>query len=360
MSELRRVVTGLIALLACWWTTGALGHTGGTTFIALGDNSAGPSLIADLAVRDLHYDLGLDADGDARITFGEVESAAERIEQLMFQRLAVSAGGQSCRATSRAPLETAQRGDGPYVRLALTMACGEGPVGLDYSRGFATDPAHRVLIAAADGSAAMLTESAPAWSGGESPRAMTLRFLRQGVLHLVGGYDHLAFLLALLIATVRVRRAQRARLACAAWSALGLISAFTLAHSFTLALAALGVVQVPAGPVEVVIALSVIVASLANLRRPAPVHGWWLAFSFGLIHGLGFANALVELLNGQATWIALASFNAGIEIGQVVVAAAVVPMLWWALRSPAVSRFGVPAASLLIAMVGAGWLLERL
>ena len=159
------------------------------------------------------------------------------------------------------------------------------------------------------------------------------RFLRLGVDHIFTGYDHLAFLLALLLLGGRFL------------DLVKIVTSFTIAHSLTLALAALGVVHPPARWVEALIAASIVAVAAENLwaLRAGPGrsehvasairHRWRLTFLFGLVHGFGFASALQELgLPRAALVAALVSFNLGVEVGQLTVVALAFPVLSW-LRS---------------------------
>jgi len=142
-------------------------------------------------------------------------------------------------------------------------------------------------------------------------------FMRLGAEHILGGWDHLAFLLVLLVASSRIL------------TLLGVITAFTLAHSITLALAALDVVRAPSAPVELLIAASIAWVGLANLLQRGPVARWKEAFLFGLVHGLGFATALRELLTGDARrLLPLVGFNLGVEAGQLMLVVAALALLW--------------------------------
>ncbi|MBL9202016.1 MAG: HupE/UreJ family protein, partial [Opitutaceae bacterium] len=150
--------------------------------------------------------------------------------------------------------------------------------------------------------------------------AIAWGFFRQGVLHLWTGYDHILFLLALLVVCTRFR------------DCLVIITSFTVAHSLTLALAALEVLSLPARLVEPVIAASIVYVGVENLlRRGAEPRGRWaLTFAFGLVHGFGFAGVLRELglgAGGQGIALPLLTFNLGVEAGQIAIAAVVLPLL---------------------------------
>jgi hypothetical protein len=187
-----------------------------------------------------------------------------------------------------------------------------------------------------------------------------VQFVRLGVDHIRTGFDHQAFLLALLVASRRLR------------TLIGVVTAFTLAHSLTLAAAALGWVDVPGRFVELAIALSIAYVACDNLLRREPRNPWPEAFFFGLLHGLGFAGFLADALVGEPLLLtALFGFNVGVELGQValvLLVTAVSALLFrgWrrAPQDPEKPRGLVPAGvrigvSVLVAGAGFYWFLER-
>lgn len=204
--------------------------------------------------------------------------------------------------------------------------------------------------AAASGGADRAPTAGPA---AEPPAAPTFwAFLRLGINHIWTGYDHLLFLFALLVV-------------CASFRSIAvIITTFTLAHSATLALATLGVVNLPSRITEPAIAASIVFVGVENLwRRGAEPRGRWaLTFGFGLIHGFGFASVLRELGVGQhGTSLAmpLFTFNAGVELGQIAIAAVVLPLVWRLRKNPAFLARGVPALSAIVSLAGVYWFLER-
>src|SRR4051812_25866566 len=183
----------------------------------------------------------------------------------------------------------------------------------------------------------------------------------QGILHLLTGFDHLAFMLVALLGVVRKRDANDpAPLRTAVIESLKVVTAFTVAHSLTLTLAALGAVTLASRPVEASIAATVFVTAMSGFWKPTRFHGWPLAAAFGLVHGFGFAGALTELFGTGTQAASLAAFNLGIEVAQVAVALATVPALYWLTRRPRAARFVVPAISAVVAVMAASWMVERL
>lgn len=185
--------------------------------------------------------------------------------------------------------------------------------------------------------------------------------MAQGILHLLTGYDHLAFLLVALLGVARTRDANEPRpLRRTMVESLKVVTAFTVAHSITLTLAATGVVMLASKPVEAAIAATVGVTALSGFWRPNRFQGWPLAFAFGLVHGFGFASAFAEMVRGSARPLDLGAFNAGIELAQLAVAIALVPALWWLTKRRAFDRLVAPAMSVAFAGVAAAWFVRVL
>lgn len=189
------------------------------------------------------------------------------------------------------------------------------------------------------------------WEGitADSGFGQEASFFVLGIEHILIGFDHLAFLLALLVAGGGLRKA------------LATITAFTAAHSLTLAAAALGVVRLPALSVEIAIAGSIVWVAIENLvrRGSGPRHRWPVAFAFGLVHGFGFANVLADLHVGGADMLMpLLTFNLGVEVGQVAFATLVVPLVALAARRQ--RALWVPTAvSIAIGLAGLFWVWQR-
>jgi hypothetical protein len=185
-------------------------------------------------------------------------------------------------------------------------------------------------------------------------------YVREGFRHILIGYDHILFLLALLLSvTLRLARGG-SDLRAALVDLTAVVSAFTVGHSITLALAALGVVDPPARLVESLIALSVVLAALNNVVPVVQRRLWLIALCFGLIHGFGFAGVLRELgLPDHSLIVALFGFNLGVELGQLAVVGLFVPFIlaieWLHLYPRLVMRVG----SSVVAAVALVWLIER-
>jgi hypothetical protein len=191
-----------------------------------------------------------------------------------------------------------------------------------------------------------------------------LVFLREGVWHIWTGYDHILFLLALLLPAVLRREAGHWRevsaLRPAFYNVVKIVSAFTIAHSLTLSLATFGLVRLPSRFTEAAIALSVILAAGNNLWPLVRERGWVVAFVFGLVHGFGFATALSDLgLTHGRLALALLGFNAGVEMGQLALVAVFLPVAFalrrtWLYQTPLL-RLG----SACVILIASAWCAER-
>jgi hydrogenase/urease accessory protein HupE len=208
------------------------------------------------------------------------------------------------------------------------------------------------LLTASNTRAEMALEPEGQSAGGSQPTVSFRAFLKLGIEHILTGYDHLLFLLALLVVCRRFS------------SMAAIITCFTLAHSITLALAALNLVSIPSRIVEPLIAASILFVGVENIyRRDEPRWRWALTFAFGLIHGFGFAGVLKQAglgSGGRALLVPLFSFNLGVEIGQVAVTAILLPVLWKLRSVEAYERYGRHVISAAVALVGAYWLVQRL
>jgi hydrogenase/urease accessory protein HupE len=312
----------------------------------------------------------------AQLTFfrGEISMLAREglddapAEAAALRRIAatteVRAAGARCDLVRSAlhPVE----GDG--VAIDLRWRCpGAAPrwtVELPFLAELSSGHTHLARVTAAGRTVERVARaSAPSFEVEATPSVLheAGRFLRLGVEHIFTGYDHLAFLLGLLLLGGSLRQLA------------GIVSSFTLAHSVTLGLAALGLVSIPSSIVEPAIAASVVAVAVENLwalrsgpdacRRvdEAIRRRWRLTFCFGLVHGFGFAGALQELgLPRAALAAGLVSFNLGVELGQLTLVLAAVPLLRALRRSTRLREPAAPALSWTIAGLGIVWLGQRI
>lgn len=365
-----RVFLGI--LLWCV-TSHAAAHKPSDSYLTL---QAGGEVVPvqwDIALRDLDLALGLDADGDDRITWGEVRARHDAIAAYALARLRVEADGTPCPAGPVAHLVDAHS-DGGYAVLRFDARCPFAPqhLRLHYTLLFELDAQHKglVQVRTADRTLSRVfsedSREAEIALGDGAPGGVAAfaSYVREGVVHIAIGFDHVLFLLSLLLPAVLVRRDGRWHPAegprAAAIDVAKVVTAFTAAHSITLTAATLGAVSLPTRWVESAIAASVVIVALDNLRPMLPLARSQAAFLFGLVHGFGFASVLGDLgLPPGALALSLLGFNAGVELGQLVIVAVFLPVAW-AMRSGRLYRQGVFAAgSLGVAAIAAAWFVER-
>lgn len=372
----------VVAATAATVSASAWAHEPSRALLSLSLDGAAIDGRIDVSLRDLEDALGVDADGDRAITWGELTRRRPDIDRYLGARLSFLAADAACglRTTT---LRVDRHGGAAYAAVGFDARCAKwgqtpesdpdfGHVTLDYGLLFDIDSAHRALVRVeAGGRVTTSVLSAdrktlvlePASSSRSSSRwASFAAFVGEGVTHIWQGYDHLAFLALLVLPGLVGPRGRSHDWRRALRELAVIVTSFTAAHSVTLALAAAGAVPVPQRAVETIIAASVLVAALVNLWPRAPLVGARLAFGFGLVHGFGFANALAELDAGAGNLLAaLCGFNLGVELGQLALVGAALPVLL-ALRSMSAKRGAlvVHAASLACAVVAVGWVVQRL
>ena len=327
----------------------------------------------DIALRDLDYAIGLDADEDGSITWGEVKAALPETIAYAKSSLSIQTAGILC------PLEwTANtvdsHTDGTYLVFHGSAECaGETGTSLDvtYNLLFDIDTQHRGLLRLTqDGeqTLAILRPEARTFSAGAAHTQHASgfsHFVVEGVWHIWIGFDHILFLVALLLPAVLYRSGKSLEgvptLGVATKNVLKVVTAFTVAHSITLAAATLHLVDLPSRLVESVIALSVVIAALNNVHAMFNERRAWIfAFAFGLIHGFGFAGVLGELgVSGSAMAVSLLGFNAGVELGQLAIVAIFLPVAYLLRNSFAYRKVMLAGGSYAIVLLAAIWFTER-
>ena len=367
-----RLAIAALALLAALTSGRAAAHAGSNAYLIVDATTSEVQLRWDFALRDADLALGLDADGDGNITWGETRAAEPRLRDYARQRLGLSADGGECALTDGAPLQIADRDDGSYAVLRFIARCGDSVprrLALRYSALFEIDASHRALLslrlAGRDHGGLLAPEHRQLEiADGDGDGRVFAPYFREGVLHVLGGWDHMLFLLGLFLPAVLRREQGRwlpaASLREAVGRSVGVVTAFTLAHALTLCLAALGVLSLPSRWVESAVAATVLFAGLNNLRPMVRERLVWVAGGFGLIHGSAIAGALMELglpATGRVT--ALAGFNLGVETAQLALVALLIPLAFLVRGSVWYLRLVLWPGSMLVALAGLVWLLDR-
>ena len=356
-------------------------HSSSNSYLTLSTSGPDLTLRADLHMRDLDLIFDLDANRDGQVTWGEAKARHPELNDWLVQGVVLTAAGQKC-DLGRADLQASEHADGTYLSAQWIVNCpglsssaraAEAGLALRYDLIFAQDSLHRGLLKVDfgdDQTSALLSPERPEAQisrADNSPLKVFGRYIVEGVWHIWIGIDHIVFLLSLLV----LAPLQSSRQRVVHWQAakqarpvvldvLAVVTAFTVAHSITLGLTITGWLTPPADWVEPAIAISVVLAALNNLLGFSALKRWRLAFVFGLVHGFGFASVLIDLgLPTSALLAALGGFNIGVELGQLAIVGAFLPVAWL-LRQTRFYRWVVVAGgSAAIVVLGVFWTLER-
>ena len=346
-------------------------HVASNSFLQLQVDGTGMTGALEFAVRDAELAVGLDGNHDGKVSWGEIRAAQAPLALYIRQHLQVSEHDGPC-TLALGPVQINERVDGNYIWQPLSASC-PGKVRqltIQYRLLDDEDPSHRGLLTL---TALGVTQSAVL--GGprvvqsfdlEHPSAWYAfsEYLQAGIWHIWSGIDHLLFLLSLLLPAVLMRRHGHWQSVPQAMPALvnilKVVTAFTLAHSVTLSLAAFNVIRLPGRLTESMIAASIIVAALNNVFPLVTEARWRVAFAFGLLHGFGFASVLADMgLPRGARLVSLVGFNLGVEAGQLAVVLAIMPVAYWLRHTLFYRRAIMPWGSSAIAALAAVWFVQR-
>ncbi|CAN5864343.1 HupE/UreJ family protein [soil metagenome] len=375
----------------------AQAHKASDAYLQLSRSGDQLNLRWDISLRDLDAMLDIDQNGDQKLSWGEVKARMDDIRAYALAHLQLQQG--RCVLSEAQPPAIESRVDGTYLVLQLQSQCAAGDrLDVDYRLFKEVDPTHRGLLrvdmgsgaapalrsldpvggavavtlpldgrgaqAAAGASSAAESAGNGASASDAQTSAGDTSFFLDGIHHILIGYDHILFLICLLLPAVlmRTREGWRpvARWQQAVWPMVATVTMFTLGHSITLALAGLKIVSLSPRLIEPAIALTIIVAAVDNIVPLLRGRRRIFTFLFGLIHGFGFANVLAELDLPVASFVsALLRFNLGVEAGQLIIVTIALSVLLglrkWRRYPPVVLRGG----SVFAVVIAALWFIER-
>ena len=354
---MRALLLGLVLQLAL--AGGAFAHETTKSYLTLDRDGANLTANMRIAFRDIEVAVWIDEDLDGQITWGETTRRINAVSDYVTAALVFDAGGPC--AVTRTSAGSSENGGLAYLDMTFQGTCPDPGAALRVtSRLFAEfDPDHRLFLTATIGDEVTTTllgaaePSVELSQDGHGSSGGFVAYFTEGVRHLLEGTDHLVFLLVLLLPAVATRGNPRQ----AAARVLVAVTGFTVAHALTLTAAATSLLRPPTAPIEILIALSIVVTAIDNMRPFIPAPRTAVAAFFGLIHGFGFATALGALnLSGLGFATALVGFNLGIEVAQVTIVLLVMPALYALGRGRLVLYFG----SLGAIVMGMFWVWQRL
>jgi hydrogenase/urease accessory protein HupE len=360
-----RTVQGAILVIFCSLLPlqDAAAHDPGLSSLTIRQRTNTLEATLTLAVKDAAQVVELDEDHDGIVTQAEFDRGQSHLDAAVARQIIIAADGQVAKDSSiHSRLD---ENNNVEVRLNFHVVgfssleiqsklIASLPLGhrqyLQIQNSVGQTLFERLLSAAADRATVEMPDAHSSIGASEAAGSFA-NFLCLGVKHILTGYDHLLFLFGLLL------------VARGFFSSLGIITSFTIAHSITLAVATLHLVQIPSRIVEPLIAASIVFVGIENLLRgDIPTARRMVAFGFGLIHGFGFASALREAGIGSGAGgilLPLFSFNLGVELGQIMVAAAALPIIWKLRENPMFIARWAPACSAAVVLLGSFWFVQR-
>ncbi len=338
-------------------------------FITFDINQSKPTLLLDFESDNLTKFIALDDSHNDIISWKELKAHRSEITAFVLKHLSIMSDNQTC-PMQITDYEVYRRVHQSYIKLPITLDCPapKKSLTLDYTLFFDVDKAQQLFVK-------LYQQSKPKIVSFRHPTVQfTLQesslwesfreFVQEGIWHIWMGFDHILFLLMLLIPSVYYYHDRvpypRERFSSVLKEIVKITTAFTLAHSLTLALSLTNILNPPSYYIEIAIALSVLFTALNNLFLFTRIKTWALAFGFGLIHGFGFANVLHELITKKSGFAAmLVGFNLGVEIGQLVIVLALLPLLYL-LRKSRFYRYAIMIGiSTITAIIALLWAIER-
>lgn len=361
---------GLISLILMITNSVAAHQLSTSYIIAKVDDTGHISGEWQLSLTDLELAIGLDANSNGELTWGEVKDSQAEIASYLSEHLSISRKNLKCQLSFDLVERLQDHANEAFAVTDFSGQCAiSGTLELNYSAIFSEDSSHEVIVNIGDGlrlHSFVLDEKtqkieldlkAGSW-------LTTLKqFIYQGIVHILIGLDHILFLLALLLPAVLQRKDNK-------WQGIGdvktiltntvwIVSSFTLAHSLTLTATALGWLSPSSRWVELGIACSVLFAALNNIW-PLVIRLAWLTFAFGLLHGMGFAGVLGELgLPADQQLLSILAFNLGVELGQLAILILLLPVLILLRKTKFYIQGVMPIGSLIIALMSLQWIIER-
>jgi hypothetical protein len=342
-----------------------------------------------LRLQDLQQQVGVDRNNDGKLTWQEALTSLPDIHNYLTTNLQFKQA-TPCAISWQGSAKLMTSYDETLLRLPLSIQCAtSAPIQVSYQAFFARLPQHKLLInwrteqsEQSSVQQQILSQQKTSFEFSYEPQTAwdTFNFYwQQGVIHIWIGLDHILFLLALILPLAGYQSSRRIvnktvsstiqtaastnddrsllqLLKHVAW----LVTFFTLAHSLTLILTALGWINLPSQWIETGIALSVMFAAINVITQWVTRLGW-LTFAFGLLHGMGFAGALGELgLPQHNQVLGVLAFNLGVEVGQLVIVLLTLPIFYLLRRFTTARGIVIPASAAAIALFGGFWILERL
>ena len=359
---------------------GVLAHSVGENYIFVNFRDDAIDGRFEIHFEDLERKLGLTPDGRGADVREWVRATASRVEPYIRRHFTIGPEGGSAYALEFTGYEVLELPQGNFAQYHFRAATGPLPGRLDihHSMLYEDDRLHRGLLLVEHNAKTGIDYGeeyvAMVFGPGSSEQSLDLLsiptllgprdMIWQGVLHIWMGIDHVLFLVALMLPTVLVLIGSAWRpvpdFQRALWNLLKIVTVFTLAHSVTLLLAGLGILDVPSRLVESVIALSIALVALNNITGRVKDGSLMVILALGLFHGLGFATVMGHLPFRTETLLkAVLGFNIGVELGQLAIVAVMFPLLFMLRTLPLYLPIVLKGGSFALILISGAWFVQR-
>ncbi len=361
MNRIIRINLLILAVTISFKSERAFSHNSSTAYLHTNKETNFISGTLKLDIIDVNRVIPLDTNGDDQITWGETKLAKDQIATHILRHVYFSQEGKTNCYAQMTDITAEPLNNSYYLVIRWIADCNFRPalsILAHYEFLFDVDRSH-VAIASFNSNDPVLFKvnetSRELTSRPPSSWSQFLNFLWQGVWHIFIGYDHILFILTLVMAVFHITSGRLF------FELLKVITAFTAAHSITLFLVGTGVISLSSQFVESAIALSIVFGAVNNLHRFQPVNTTVLAFIFGLIHGFGFAGVFSELSpSAESLIVAVLSFNLGVEVGQLAIVACAIPIFSVLKRLGYFEQWAYKLGSVIVSLIALIWFFERI
>jgi len=371
MNNFKKVLSLITLISIVVFSSSAFSHQTSTSYFN-GELRSDGALRGELQIRlfDFERAIGWDQNRNGELTWGEALSQVGAVEDYIGESLVFQRQQENCTTSFSGAWQLDSHFNEPYLVLPVSAQCAiEGELQIEYTGFFDYDSEHKLLFnlqTEEESYNRVLSDDQRSLYLGVANGSVWdtfVEFVKQGAIHIWIGLDHILFLMCLLLATVftlkKTTLSNSKSFKETAWEIIKVVTAFTLAHSITLAAVALNWIQVSSTWVEVGIAITVLAAALNNIF-PVVKKITTVTFAFGLLHGMGFAGVLGELgLPGDQKLLTVLAFNLGVEFGQLVIILAVLPFMFLINKYDLKPKYWLIGGSAIIGAIAVMWVVER-
>jgi len=337
-------------------------------FITFDLNSSSPTVLVDFESDNLAKFIKLDADGSGIITWSELRAKRNEIEKLVLRHIEVFSDEKSCKLTPKS-FEVYRRVHQSYIRYYLNLGCKlpKNSLRVKYDLFFDVDKNQKAFVKKSTVSqkpvilSPRVRETTFKIKKEKSKFELFKEFLVDGIWHIWMGYDHILFLLMLLIPSIYAKGLIPIdNFSKVLVNILKIVTAFSIAHSITLALSVTELVKINPNFIEVAIALSILFTAVNNIFFFLKGEIWVVAFLFGLIHGFGFANVLNDMIDKKSSFATLlVGFNLGVEVGQIAIVLSLLPIFYFLRKTSFYKKYILKGFSIVTIFVSSYWAIDR-